>query len=267
MKNSKKLTILGLSAATALVAATGAVSSFAWFATNGSVSATGMAIKSKVTNNYLEIKHGTDPNTDEKWLTTVTATKTEAKEVAPVHPVKAFSTETKQITEEYDGGKTFSWVTATSANANEHDKNGDYSAVTVGTEGGDYALVETFNIRIRPGTEILTATNLELSDVAWSDPDKIKDNAAKIAPALRVLAYNATEGGTNSGTIWSYSKGSWSRVTTTAQYLSASFTSEQPQTINVYVYIDGEDSTCTSNNARVGLSEGYSVDLTFSIAK
>ncbi|MDY6101219.1 MAG: hypothetical protein SPI62_05070, partial [Candidatus Enteromonas sp.] len=146
MKNSKKLTILGLSAATALVAATGAVSSFAWFATNGSVSATGMAIKSKVTNNYLEIKHGTDADTDDKWLTTVAATSKVAKEVAPVHPVKAFSPESKDITE-YNGGETFSWVTATSADANSYDKNGKYSEATVGLDGGDYALAETFNIR------------------------------------------------------------------------------------------------------------------------
>ena len=266
MKNSKKLTILGLSAATALVGATGAVSSFAWFATNGSVSATGLAIKSKVTNNYLEIKRGSDEDTNANWLTTVTAASTETKQVAPVHPVKEFSTEGNTI-KDYDGGNTLSWVTATSADANKYDRNGVYSAATVGKDGGDYALVETFNIRIRPGTEVLTATNLELSAVAWSASSKITGDAAKIAPALRVLAYNATEGGTNSGTIWSYSTGSWSRVTTTTQYLSASFTSEQPQTINVYVYIDGEDTACTSNNARVGLSEGYSVDLTFSIAK
>ena len=262
MKNTKKLTILGLSAATALVAATGAVSSFAWFATNGSVSATGLAIKSKVTNNYLEIKHGTDPDTNDKWLTTVAATNKVAKEVAPVHPVKEFSTGNKTITQ-YDGGETFSWVTATSANANENDKNGNYSAVTV-ESGGDYALVETFNIRIRPGTTTLTATNLELSAVAWSDSNKIKGDAANIARALRVLAYNATA---KVGTIWSYSTGSWSFDANTTKYLNASFTSEQPQTINVYVYIDGEDGACTSNNARIGLSEGYSVDLTFSIAK
>lgn len=262
MKNSKKLTILGLSAATALVGATGAVSSFAWFATNGSVSATGLAIKSKVTNNYLEIKRGSAKDEDANWLTTVTAASTEAKAVAPVHPVKQFVTESNSITD-YDGGETFSWVTATSANANEHDKNGNYSAVTV-ESGGDYALLETFNIRIRPGTTTLTATNLELSAVAWSDSSKIKGDAANIARALRVLAYNATA---KVGTIWSYSTGSWSFVTNTAKYLNASFTSEQPQTINVYVYIDGEDTACTSNNARVGLSEGYSVDLTFSIAK
>ena len=263
MKNSKKLTILGLSAATALVAATGAVSSFAWFATNGSASATGLAIKSKVTNNYLEIKHGTGPDTNDKWLTTVAATNKVAKEVAPVHPVKEFVTEGNEI-KEYDGGKTFSWVTATSADANKYDKNGEYSAATVDSTGGDYALAETFNIRIRPGTATLTATNLALSAVAWSDSSKITGDAAKIAPALRVLAYNATA---QVGTIWSYSNSSWSRVESTAEYLNASFTSLQPQTINVYVYIDGQDEACTSNNARVGLSEGYSVNLTFSIAK
>ena len=57
MKTSKKLTIMGLSAATALVAATGAVSSFAWFAANSSVSATGMVVKANASDAFLQIKN------------------------------------------------------------------------------------------------------------------------------------------------------------------------------------------------------------------
>lgn len=262
MKTSKKITVAALSAATALVGATGAVSSFAWFATNGNVSATGMAIKSKVTNNYLEIKNGAAEDSNENWLTTVAA-KSALKEVAPVHPAKSFAEETKTYVE-YDGGENLSWVVANSKDADKYEKDGDYSSVTMPAEGGDYALAETFNIRIRPGTETLTATNLALSSVAWSNSDEITGDAAKIAPAMRVLAYNAT---VKRGTIFSYSNGTWARVETSAEYLNDSFTSKQPQTINVYVYIDGEDKACTSNNARVGLADGYSVDLTFSIAK
>ena len=263
MKTSKKITIAALSAATALVGATGAVSSFAWFATNGTVSATGMAIKSKVTNNYLEIKNGNaDANNDENWLTTVAATGS-LKEVAPVHPVKSFSVDDQKVVN-YDGGEELTWIAANSKDASVAAKDGKYFAATVGNDGGDFAFVETFNIRIRPGTSVLTATNLALSSVAWTDSTQIKDNAAKIAPAMRVLAYNETA---KVGTIFSYTTGSWAREETTAEYLNASFTSEQVQNIKVYVYIDGEDQACTSNNARVGLATGYSVNLTFTIAK
>ena len=260
MKTSKKLTIMGLSAATALVAATGAVSSFAWFAVNGSVTATGMSIKTKVTDNYLEIKNGASDDTEENWKTTVATVETTVKEVAPTHVFSAFDSSTKTGTA-YAGGTALNWVKATSDDASKADKKGDYELLT---NIAGYVLQDYYTIRIRPntGSETLTAKNLKFSDVAWADSSKITGDAVSMAKTMRVLAVNETS---SKGTMWSYTGGSWAIDSTTSAVLADNFTDKAPQTIRVYVFFDGEDTACTSKNASVALTTGYSVNLTFSI--
>ena len=135
MKNTKKLTILGLSAATALVAATGAVSSFAWFATNSQVTATGMVIKAESTNAFLEIK-----NAGDLWnenTSNVTADAKGEKTIKPTSLVSEITNENKKVTPYTDDGKTHKWVSATASSVENGAAISDFVDVTKAAEASD----------------------------------------------------------------------------------------------------------------------------------
>ena len=165
--------ILGLSAATAAVAATSAVSSFAWFAINDTVSATGMKIKAD-TDKYLEIRKvtsadGTAAKAD--WDDAVSVSYDTAKSLKPTtlaKSVTAVSPATTPATystfEAFTSNASWNghkWLSTASDSVDTASKgtNKTYSDVTSLTDvvsydttnygNNVYALVEEFDIRVR----------------------------------------------------------------------------------------------------------------------
>ncbi len=156
MKKSKKLMILGLSAATAAVAATSAVSSFAWFAINDTVTASGMVIKAK-TSEFLEIKKATDDGSSANWKTSVTGLVANTKEVSPVHldgTSSVTGSTLSSLIAYTDGSATHNWVETGAASASAATKkDGDYNVVTSvaddpSSADNKYTLIADLDLRV-----------------------------------------------------------------------------------------------------------------------
>ncbi len=291
MKKSKKLAILGLSAATAAVAATGAVSSFAWFASNDNVTADSMKIKASSNEVYLQI------DTKNTWADTnnayraASASVTEAT-LSPTHAVEAWDESKKSVDIDATGGmvsykgdgtetKIPSWVSATSADATESkrddnpytDRTSAANTVTTSTSNNGYTLLNQFYLRLRPAESGAhpSVKKLEAS-VEWATLPTLSSDA--ISESVRVLLWNTTD---NIGTIYTPAKTSdstavltqaWTANTASLIGSSATWTAKtdsdyNAKLISVYVYFDGEDAACTSNNIKV--SNTYSVNVSFKV--
>ncbi len=168
--------ILGLSAATAAVAATGAVSSFAWFAVNDKVGTEAMTIKAD-SGQYLEIRSVNADNSG-TWARTAAAISGK-KELKPVSIGKLSNGA-------FTAGTTWSghnWVNTSSDSVDDATKGttATYTDVTSLTDvvsnnatdykNNVYALVEEFDIRVRYLGDSSTAYKLT-ANVDWaSTPD------------------------------------------------------------------------------------------------
>ena len=260
MKNSKKLTILGLSAATALVGATGAVSSFAWFAANGTVEANGMTIKALSTTAYLQIK-----NSGATWSTSDNQVAASAvTSEATLNPTHIFGTlevnpEGTDKTTDYVNGSSVKWASANSKNVGSSDKDGHYTDVTgiaapAETQNGatTYTLINTFNLRLRPneGTTSQATAGALTASVAF-----VGESSDEIREAVSVFVTIGERGmlfTCNKGTFTA--KGNENLVPTMTT---------TPVDAKVYVFFDGENSACFTNNVQV--NSAYSVKVTFSL--
>ncbi len=295
MKKTKRLMIIGLSAATAAVAATGAVSSFAWFATNNTVSATGMKIKASANEVYLQI------NTSNNWDDVNDAYRTKAASVgeatlSAVHPVKAWDADkTSAKVDTTDGMTSYkgdgtetaipNWVSATSASADSADKDDnpytnkttEANTATTSTSNNGYTLLNQFYLRLRPaesGTQP-SVDNLTAS-VKWATTPTYASDA--IAASVRVLLWNDTDdrgaiytpatSGDGDSTVFTEAwtvNGADLLGADTVKMEGATENPYNARLISVYVYFDGEDARCKSNNIKVNNS--YSVNVDFSVSK
>ena len=270
MKNSKKLTILGLSAATALVAATGAVSSFAWFATNSQVTATGMVIKAESTNAFLEIKNGGDHWNEN--TSNVTADAKGNKTIKPTSLVSAFNNEDKTVTPYQDNETSHKWVSATASSVENGAATSDFVDVTTAAEASDntnlYTLISDFDLRLRY-TAGMTKDNYNLSaKVDWT----AQSAQGALAQSVKVFMVIGGVGketlpesfASASGKVFSARNGAWK----TGKVLSNTFAANKEQKgtrVRVFAYFDGQDAACTTVNATADSS--YSFTITFSVSK
>ncbi len=287
--------ILGLSAATAAVAATGAVSSFAWFATNDTVTATAMSIKASTNEVYLQINTEnvwTDANSSYRSANATVATDT----VSAVHPVEAYDDAKKSIKIGESGSMTSykgdgtevkipSWVSATSADATTatkdsnpyNDRTTAANTVTTSSASNGYTLLNQFYLRLRPadsGTQP-SVDNLNAS-VKWTTTPTLANDA--LAKSVRVLLWNSTD---EVGVIYTPATATSGESTTLtdawtvndADLLGTGSTKMEGKTtdnynsrlISVYVYFDGEDENCKTNNIKV--DNTYSVEVSFKVSK
>jgi hypothetical protein len=273
MKNTKKLTILGLSAATALVAATGAVSSFAWFATNSQVTATGMVIKAESTNAFLEIK-----NAKASWdneHNNVTANVTGVKTIKPTSLASEISSNKETITAYADDGKAHKWVSATASSVDVGTATSVFEDVTEVAETTDttnlYTLISDFDLRLRY-TAGMTKDNYNLSaKVDWTTSSTTTTKGA-LADSVKVFMVIGDVGketlpesfASASGKVFSARNGAWK----TGKVLSNTFAANEEQKgtrVRVFAYFDGQDEACTTVNAVADSS--YSFTITFSVSK
>lgn len=267
--------ILGLGAMAAATAAAGGVSTFAWFASNYTVSATGMTIKASSNNVYLQIKDSAD-----NWSTTndhLSATaKTGLATVSPTHVFKALTVNTGDTADEttvYDGGTTYQWASASSDKVTDATRVGHYTNVTsvadpsgTASAATTYTLINTFNLRLRP--------NLDSTGTASSTQPKAKDLVASvewantmdftknpIAYAVSVLVFSG-----EAGELFTVNAdGKFAMTTeTNGKKLAASMEGNKTDvTCKVYVFLDGENANCKSEN--VLLDSEYSVNVNFTV--
>ncbi len=279
--------ILGLSAATAAVAATGAVSSFAWFATNDTVTADGMKIKAD-TNQMLEIKNAIDPATS---FSTSASTGKETKSLTPTHLGTDTTDTTISTVTNYSNEAKHSWLAASADKSDASAKKGDYSVVTTAADsatdaGNKYTLIADFDIRVRYAGDTSTTYTLKASvdwvNTTWDD-DKVTISSKDywLHNSARVFLVVGTAGNVESqakGYVFSSTadgtSGDWNGdKTTIMDSLKQSDDGDDGKGLGVRVraffYFDGEDANCFTDSAAVGIKAGleYSFKLSFDVEK
>ena len=119
----------------------------------------------------------------------------------------------------------------------------------------NYALLTEFKVRLKPNSGATSATNLKVTNVAFAavtqSPDDVTDD---LAASLRVLFVCG-----DNKVVWK----NGARVEGELQSLLASTVTTSDTTVNVYVYFDGEDDACTTNNALT--PDDYTLSFTLGI--
>ena len=249
MKKTKVIIpALGLLLLSTAASVTGTV---AWFAANGTVSATGMEVKAKSDSSYLQIQ-----KSDVAWSatdaqTTIAINNTPVAAIKPTHVSKAATTDTLTA---YDGGTTFVLVEAFSNDPAAYAHSTDYTTVATANYA-NYALKTDVKIRLKPDSGATSASDLKVTDVTIAaktqSPDDVTDG---LLPSLRAFVLSPT-----AGVIWKNGQ----RVEGAANDIISATIDTTGITVSIYVYFDGEDSACYTNNALT--PDDYTVSVTFAI--
>lgn len=215
-------------------------STYAWFSMNTTVSATGMKVQAKSDATFLQIKADGDwNNTDAFTTATINSAK---KEIRPTQAVKSVAEDQKSVVA-FDGSSLV-WVSTYSTDPSDADAGvGDSNLYTDVTKDAEtsYVLKQTFTVRLKPNSGAETASNLKVISAKFAavtqENTDITDGLLQSLRVLFVCGENKV--------IWKND----SFVAGSAESLLATSVTTSDLTIDVYVYFDGSDSACTTNNA------------------
>lgn len=200
-------------------------STYAWFSMNTQVSVKGMQVKANSTNLFLQISSSAtyiDPATSVDYNET---TGTKLKPATPVLAAENASIE--------------KWQTATS-NDPSHATSGSDKTIADIVAGNlsEYVYSKELHFRIAPNSTA-TATNLVIAGVTMTG-----DNGKDLNKALRVAVAGAA-----GVQVWTYADGTWKVDNSkTAEAILATVTITDA-TATLYIWFDGTDENCTTNNA------------------
>lgn len=272
MKHTKKLIpAIGMLLLSACMLVT---STFAWFAMNETVTATGMSVTAKGDQVYLQIINPSqDGDADTaghdnafvpgKLQNTSVANVSGAK-LLPTNVYKTFNA-TDPV--DYDGGKDFCWVKATGTAVDDYRPSGNYTDVTATADGVHY-LKNTFKIRLDPTAGAANS----------SAPLKVKavtltgDTADVFEDCLCVLVVctynNGTDGATDvvKGDLWSYVDGTFKHTNGTSETLTdGNMLKDTQATVDIYVFFNGDNENCDLETLAEANNSNYSVAVDFTV--
>lgn len=196
--------------------------SFAWFASNRDVKAESMTVKANVVTQFLQISNAQGG----EYSTVASPANNNAKTLDLVHA-------------EIENGNSVKWYTGTSKDHLTGAKDGELSLVdtTQSNALDNYVLLNTFWFKM------YETSNDNLSDLVVKSVTITSGEGDKFAKALRVLVVG--EGGV--AEIWSNTSGEFKRVGEETVLLST--VTKTAQSVDVYVYYDGEDASANTSNA------------------
>lgn len=294
MKLTKKLLpALGMLALSACMLVT---STFAWFAMNENVTASGMSVTAKGDQVYLQILSGSGSNIwdnqDGKALPTATAPDaTKAGTILPanvVNKVNATSrTETvgeKEVTiwenRAYGVGEipegsdkpaedyaTINWVTNVGKSNSEGDAIAKYSDVTeaANNNNGTYFIKNTFSIRLDPTAGALEAgAPLKVSAISIAAPAGT-DKFVGCLSVLVVAKYGSGENITTLGQVWAWDGAKFDKTLGSEALSAGNFTAASPATVDIYVFFNGDDDACTQVALATAQNTAYNVSVSFTV--
>ena len=223
--------------------------SFAWFATNRTVSANNMSVTANANTKFLHIS----TQAGSGFNTQVNA----ANPSKSVDLINAKLDTDKQTVKWYLGSSTVSGsVGSTGAQLDDSTVSTDVDPTDPTTS--KYALINTFYFKMSD------TSNSELKNLTVSEISVTGDSS--LAKALRVLIVGA--GGSQ---IWKTNPDDLTKMieadTNNADFLiteNITKTSAATTNVKVYVYYDGEDTSATSDNA-TALTQ-MTVNVTFTAA-
>lgn len=264
-KNTTKILVAALALFMAIGIATG--STFAWFALNTEVSATGMQVVAKSDNTFLLIGTGTDDSADEIQAaspnTTVALTVAAAdSDLYPAHPVSsageaalipastgkkvggdAITVAGAIVNSAATAAAETNWYTATA-------EDYDDEAMLAGsarqlTSFTDYVIVKTLYLTVADGSN--NANNLSVTATITAQ------NAGNV-DAVRVMVV------TDDGGFAILKTGD---LTADISGTNTAISDTTVRTVTVYIYVDGEDDTVYTNN-KANL-DAATIGLTFDV--
>lgn len=258
-------------------------STYAWFAANAKVTATGMQVQAAAEGG-IEIAYTTSAETTGSYATSATAGATSASALAP--------TSTLDTTAWYHASASLASASAAdpatyatlsiTENAITGQSFGKLGGVTVGTDTTNYYMVQTFNIRSTSATSL--GKGLTVDSVSVAGNSATMSQALRVAVVLgsKALIYDPVANDTTPYAVYSgYNatatppaaiKAGDVTITDkdTATLLAAAATTEIPAKgasanggvdVKVYVWFEGEDSMLYSENFS---TEGLTVTVNFS---
>lgn len=199
-------------------------STYAWFSMNTQVSATGMKVTANSTNLFLQIS-GSTTFTDP--ATSVDYNEQTGTKLKPATPVLA--AENASITK---------WQTATSNDPSNATSGATPADIAPGTLG-EYVYSKELYFRIAPNSTA-KATDLVIAGVTMEGGNSSK----ALNKALRVAVAGAA-----GVQVWTYADGTWKKdAGKSAAAILATVTTTEA-TAKLYIWFDGTDENCTTNNA------------------
>ena len=267
MKLTKKLLpALGMLLLSACMMVT---STFAWFAMNETVTATGMSVTAKGDQVYLQIinpnQSGTGDNNDKEFvsgkLQNVSNANVSGAELLPTNVYSEFDA-TDPV--DYDGGANLVWVKATGKAVDDYSVSGEYTDVTA-TASGIHYLKNTFKIRLDPTAGAANSSApLKVSAVTVSG-----DTADVFEDCLCVLVvctYNNGTTTTTKGDLWSYVDGTFKHTNgTSATLTEGNMLKDTEATVDVYVFFNGDNENCDLETLAEANNSNYSVEIDFTV--
>ena len=222
---------------------------FAWFSMNTTVTASGMKVEATADQVYLQIQNkGTAFSTTDAQ--TQVTTNVGSKKLLPTNVVKTFN---KTAPEAFAGGTEFTWVSNFSSDPNSATKEGDYTEVSA-ENLTNYALKFEYIIRLKPGTGATVAPGkLKVATVEFEN-----DSATSgLKGAVSVLVVC----GDHSAVYKQATTGKFTKSAGNDALSAAAFASTDGTEVAVYVFFDGENENCKTNN--IVLNDTFSVKVTF----
>ncbi|HCY49909.1 MAG TPA: hypothetical protein DHU79_06590 [Clostridiales bacterium] len=237
-------------------------STYAWFSMNTSVKATEMKVTAKSDAVFLQIINASD--TFDATAQTSVKTNVAAKTVRPTNVYKTFNATNPTA---FAGGSEFVFVSNYSKDPTDSTKAGEYTDVTADAKllpndenatKNVYTLISTYKIRLKPDTGAATAPGkLKVSGVAFHE-DSATSGLQKAVSVLIVCG--------NFSVVYKQTETAGTFVATGDPALSAdAFANTTGEEVKVYVFFDGDNAACTTNN--IALDDTFSVDVTFNCNK
>lgn len=251
----------------------------AWFSMNTTVSATGMTIKAKGDQVFLQIVNGTGTFVNGQNQITAEAIN-DVTSLAAANVVGGLGTDEddKQTIDDYDRTSVV-WVTNHSVNPGSATPSGDYTAISEASLPY-YALINTFKIRLDPlaGEDVNAPDPLKVTSVAFGDGTP-SDEPMRNAVSVLVESTEEIEVNDETTTVTHYQlfkqdnsglaanavyDGGFAEIAGPGKLTTSAFSdhSVNGTTVKVYVFFDGDNQSAYTSNIT---TNGYTVELTFSV--
>ena len=256
MKLTKKLIpALGMLVLSASMLVT---STFAWFSMNTKASVTGMQVTAITDQVFLQITAHEGSFTDGAVQDTVTDTPANDKKYGAVNVYA------NTAGGAYAGGTGFTWLTTSASAVDKADKDTDVDFSEVDIK--NYAYVKEFDLRLDPTMDAANTANaaapLKVDSVELAST---YTQALSKAVSVLVVCEDSIYGGYSM--LWKQKDGEFELVTgSNATVTKSNFPGQGVVvTIKVYVFFDGENDYCTTNNALAAKDVPFAVNIYFSI--
>jgi len=231
-------------------------STYAWFAMNESVTATGMSVTARTESTYLVISNSSTLGTE----TTVNLSSVTGTLVPTAYTTSAI----RNSTDTADLVAANKWYTAAGTNTTNGAAKTDSKTQLTIAEADNLGAVDGKNYYVYKSVWLgLTAGSAAVSQGVQAD---VTFNATQSSNFNKGLTVKIVYGGgspSSATTTQTYNYGAATgSVTQHAQALqSASLITETATEVKIYIYFDGEDASCTTANA-INL-DSITIDVTF----